>query len=135
MNATSKVLLYSDDRLVRGQVRVALGRKVASDVPEVEIEEVATPAAVIKALESATYDLCIFDGEATPAGGMGVAKQMKDEIPHCPPILLLVARPQDAWLATWSGAEAISPFPVDPVRLPAQVAGLLRRAAVVDQRA
>ncbi len=83
---------------------------------------------MLKALAEGTYDLCILDGEAVPAGGMGVAKQLKDEIVHCPPILLLVARPQDAWLATWSGAEAIVGYPIDPVRLPQTVADLLRHA-------
>ena len=41
-------------------------------------------------------------------------------------MLLLVARVADAWLGTWSRAEAISAYPVDPIRLPTQVAGLLR---------
>src|SRR5674476_858288 len=108
MTATAKVLLYSDDRIVREQVRLALGKRVAADLPELEVVDTATQAAVIKALDEGTYDLCILDGEAVPAGGMGVAKQLKDENAHCPLILLLVARPQDAWLAAWSGAEAVS---------------------------
>ena len=37
---------------------------------------------------------------------MGIARQAKDEIYLCPPILVLTGRPQDAWLATWSRAEA-----------------------------
>ena len=41
-------------------------------------------------------------------------------------VLVLVARVADAWLGTWSRAEAISAYPIDPVRLPAQVAELLR---------
>jgi DNA-binding response OmpR family regulator len=128
MTATAKVLLYSDDRTVREQVRLALGRRVAADLPELDIVDTATQPAVLKALAEGTYDLCILDGEAVPAGGMGVAKQLKDEIVHCPPILILVARPQDAWLATWSGAEAIVGYPLDPVRLPQTVADLLRHA-------
>lgn len=130
MTATAKVLLYSDDRNTREQVRLALGKRVAADLPELEIDDTATQPAVLKALEDHAYDLCILDGEAVPAGGMGVAKQLKDEIANCPPILLLVARPQDAWLATWSGAEAIAGYPIDPVRLPQIVADLLRHAGV-----
>ncbi len=120
------VLLYSDDRLVRQQVRLALGRRVAADVPEIEVVEVATHQAVTKALDAGGYDLVIMDGEATPAGGMGVCRQVKDEISNCPPVLLLVARVADAWLATWSRADAVEVHPVDPVRLPGAVAGLLR---------
>jgi DNA-binding response OmpR family regulator len=133
MTATAKVLLYSDDRTVREQVRLALGKRVASDLPEIEVFDTATQPAVLKALAESSYDLCILDGEAVPAGGMGVAKQLKDEIPHCPLILLLVARPQDAWLASWSGAEAIVGYPLDPVRLPEVVAELLRHAGVATR--
>ena len=48
---------------------------------------------------------------------MGIAKQLKDEIYRCPPILVLTGRPQDAWLATWSRAEAAVPHPIDPLQL------------------
>ena len=120
------VLLYSDDRTVREQVRLALGTKLASDLPEIEIREVATQPAVLWAMDAGDIDLVILDGEAVPAGGMGLAHQLKDEIANCPPVLLLVARVADAWLATWSMAEAVSSYPIDPVRLPAAAAELLR---------
>ena len=48
---------------------------------------------------------------------MGIAKQLKDEIFQCPPVLVLTGRPQDAWLATWSRAEAAVPHPIDPIQL------------------
>ncbi len=67
--------------------------------------------------------LAILDGEAVPAGGMGIAKQLKDEIFQCPPMLVLTGRPQDAWLATWSRAEAAVPHPIDPVQLAEAVIG------------
>lgn len=127
MNTSATVLLYSHDRTVRNRVRLALGRRLAPDLPDLRIEEVATQAAVISALEAQRYWLCILDGEAVPAGGMGVAKQIKDEIPNCPPLVLLVARPQDAWLATWCGVDAILPYPVDPVELPRLAIELIRR--------
>jgi len=120
------VLLYSDDRTVREQVRLALGSRLAADLPEIEIHEVATQPAVLWAMDAGGIDLVILDGEAVPSGGMGIAHQLKDEIADCPPVLLLVARVADAWLATWSRAEAVSPYPIDPVRLPATAAELLR---------
>ena len=46
---------------------------------------------------------------------MGLAKQLKDEIADCPPILVLTGRPDDAWLASWSRAEAAVPHPIDPI--------------------
>lgn len=123
---TAKVLVYSDDRTVRDQVRLALGRKVAADLPEIEVFETATQPAVLTAVEATRFDLLVLDAEAVPSGGMGLCHQLKDEIPDCPPVLLLVARLADGWLATWSRADAVSPYPVDPQRLPAHVADLLR---------
>ena len=57
---------------------------------------------------------------------MGIAKQLKDEIYHCPPVLVLTGRPQDAWLATWSRAEAAVPHPLDPIQLAETAVALLR---------
>ncbi len=119
----ARILLYSDDRTVREQVRLALGRTLAGR--ELDIFDVATHQAAIKAVDENAFDLLILDGEAVPYGGMGLCHQLKSEIEDCPPVLLLVARVADAWLATWSAADAISAYPVDPVRLPDDVAGLL----------
>ena len=119
------ILLYASDRTTRQNVRLALGRKVATDLPPVRVLEVATQAAVLTAMDAGGIDLAILDGEAVP-GGMGLSRQLKDEVLRCPPILLLIGRPDDAWLATWSRADGAVSHPVDPVRLPAAVAALLR---------
>lgn len=122
-----KVLIYSSDRLVREQIKLALGRRIAADLPQIEISEFATQPVVIKALEKDSFDVAIFDAEARP-GGMGLSHQVKDEIPDAPPVLLLIARAADAWMATWSRADGISPYPVDPIRLPDDVAQVVRNA-------
>ena len=122
-----KVVIYSDDRLVRNQIKLALGRKIASDLPEIEITEFATADALLRALDKEKFDAAVFDAEARP-GGMGVSHQMRDEIADCPPVVLLIARAADAWMATWSRAESISPYPVDPIRLPDDVANVVRNA-------
>lgn len=127
MQRTATVLVYSDDVNTREQVRLAAGRRPAADVPAVEYRECATLPAVLSALEEGGIDVCVLDGEAVPAGGMGVCRQIKDEIFACPPVLLLIGRPQDAWLATWSRAEAAVAHPVEPSELAAALAGLLRR--------
>jgi DNA-binding response OmpR family regulator len=119
----ARILLYSDDRTVREQVRLALGRKLAGR--ELDIFDVATHRAAIKAMDEGSFDLLILDGEAVPYGGMGLCHQLKSEFDDCPPVLLLVARVADAWLASWSAADAISAYPVDPVRLPDDAARLL----------
>ena len=120
-----KVLVYSDDANTRSQVILALGKRPHPDLPELEYVEVATQPVVLQQMDSGQIDLAILDGEAVPAGGMGIAKQMKDEIYDCPPILVLTGRPQDAWLATWSRAEAAVPHPLDPVQLAEAVIRLL----------
>ncbi|MFJ6831329.1 hypothetical protein [Streptomyces sp. NPDC091209] len=127
MQPTATVLVYSDDSNTRAQVRLATGRRPAPDVPLVEFLECATPAAVIKELDKGGIDVCVLDGEAVPMGGMGVCRQIKDEIFNCPPALVLIGRPQDAWLATWSRADAAVTLPVDPVEFAASLASLLRR--------
>lgn len=125
--ATAKVLVFSDDRTVRAQVRLALGSRVARDLPEIEILEVATQGALLRTLDAATdYALMIFDGNAQPSGGFGLAHQVKEEYADCPPVMLLVSREADAWLASWSRAEAVAPFPIDPVTMPVQAATLIR---------
>ena len=126
MQPTATVLVYSDDVNTREQVRLAAGRRPAPDVPEVRYIECATLPAVLSTLEEHTVDVCVLDGETAPAGGMGVCRQIKDEIFRCPPVLLLIGRPQDAWLATWSRAEAAVSHPVDPATLAETLAGLLR---------
>jgi DNA-binding response OmpR family regulator len=121
-----RVLVYSDDASTRQDVMLALGKRPHPDLPKLEYVEVATEPVVIEQMDSGSIDLAILDGEAVPAGGMGIAKQLKDEIYACPPILVLTGRPQDAWLATWSRAEAAVPLPIDPVRLAETTTALLR---------
>lgn len=121
-----KVLVYSDDVHTREQVILALGRRPHPDLPELEYVEVATEPVVVQQMDAGGLALAILDGEAVPAGGLGIAKQMKDEIRDCPPLIVLTGRPQDAWLATWSRAEAAVPHPIDPIQLAETVVSLLR---------
>jgi len=122
------VLVYSDDRQVRSALIRALGPHPTPDLPEVDYVECATAAAAIALVDRGGFDLLILDGEAAPTGGAGLARQLKDEIFDCPPVLILIARPQDAWLATWSRADAVALHPINALTLPGQVAGLLRAA-------
>ncbi|WP_433497125.1 hypothetical protein ACQP1K_19420 [Sphaerimonospora sp. CA-214678] len=122
-----RVLVYSDDAGTREKVRLAIGRRPAADVPLAEVVECATQPAVVKHLDSGEIDVAVLDGEAAPAGGMGICRQAKDEVHDCPPIVLLIARRDDRWLANWSGADAVVAQPLDPVVLAEAVADLMRR--------
>lgn len=124
---THAVVVYSDDAAVRDQVRSAVGRRPSDDLGRIEWVECSTGKQVLAALDAGSVDAVVLDGEAWPTGGLGLAKQMKDELADCPPVCVLIARHDDRWLATWSQADAVVPHPVDPGELTTAVAELLRR--------
>ncbi|NBU94020.1 MAG: hypothetical protein EBS18_05720, partial [Actinobacteria bacterium] len=83
MDSTKRLVIvtYSDDSTVRNSIKAALGKQVSKDLPEHEIKEFATAAALRLFVDSKRHiDLFILDGEAVPEGGMGVARQLKDEV-------------------------------------------------------
>lgn len=123
------VLVYSDDSNTRNEVMLALGKRPHPDLPEIEYAECATEPVVIATMDAGGVDLAILDGEAVPAGGMGICRQLNDEIYQCPPVLVLTGRPEDGWLATWSRAEAAVSHPLDPIELAETVIRLLRPRA------
>ena len=121
------ITLYSDDSTVRQSVIAALGKQLDKQLAPHEIKEFATAAALRLYVDSKKQvDLFILDGEAVPEGGMGVARQLKDEVFNCPPILIITGRVQDNWLATWSKAEATVTHPIDPFTIAAKCAALLK---------
>ncbi|GAA3985556.1 hypothetical protein GCM10023085_79680 [Actinomadura viridis] len=124
-----KVLVYSDDASTRAEIRLAIGRRPAADLPRVEYVECATQPAVVKRLDEGDIDVAVVDGEAQPAGGLGVCRQAKDEVYDCPPFLAIIARRDDGWLATWSRADKVVSLPLDPMALANAVAELMRLRA------
>jgi DNA-binding response OmpR family regulator len=124
---TVTVLLYSNSAAVRAQVRTAIGRRPAPDSPRVDWLECATSAELVEQMDLGGLDLAILDGEAQPTGGMGLARQFKYEIDDCPPIVVVIARPQDGWLASWSLADAVVHMPLDPIEAAEVVAEQIRR--------
>ena len=128
------IALYSDDSSVRSSVVTALGRRVSAEISEHKIIEFATGPALRLYLDSKKpVDLFILDGEAVPEGGMGVARQLKDEVFNCPPVLVITGRIQDNWLASWSKADDVVIHPIDPFTLASKVAALLQKNTVVNR--
>ena len=123
------MLVYSSNADTRSRVQLALGRRPHRDLPPLEYVECATAPVAVAAADTRELDLLILDGEAVPTGGMGLCRQLKEEVYRCPPVLVLTGRPQDAWLATWSRADAAVPHPLDPLQLADAAGALLRRAA------
>lgn len=124
--APARVVLYSDDADTRLAVRRAVGRRASKDTPLVEWLEVATPDAMFAAVAAGGVDLLVLDGETAKVGGFGLAREVKDTYFDAPPVLLLVARAQDAWIAAWSQADATVPYPLKPMEVADTVASLLR---------
>ena len=121
-----RVLVYSDDVDTRAQVRLAVGRRLSKGAADIEWVEAATHAVVVQAADAGGLDLLVLDGEAAKSGGMGLCRQLKHEVFDCPPVLVLTGRAQDAWLASWSLADAVVSHPLDPVELQRVVARLVR---------
>lgn len=127
----ARVAIYSDDSSVRAAVKAALGSKLAADLP-IETLEFATADALRQYVDQldgkgqVRADLFILDGEAAPEGGIGVARQLKDEVFNCPPSIVLIARQSDSWLAAWSRTEASLQHPVDAFALAKTATELLR---------
>jgi DNA-binding response OmpR family regulator len=91
--------------------------------------EASTGREVVAAVDAGGIDLLLLDGEAQPTGGMGISRQLKNEIDDCPLICLVLARADDRWLAEWSQADATLSHPLDPLVAADVVADLLRRRA------
>ena len=120
------VVVYSQRADLRAKVRTAVGRRAAPDLGRIDWVECANYSQLRNQLDSGDIDLVIVDGDAQPSGGIGLCRQFKNEITDCPPIIVLLARAQDRWLAAWSQADATIVLPLDPVLAASTVAQILR---------
>lgn len=120
------VLVFSHRPEVRESIITAIGRRPAADLPRVSYLEADKVADVLHACDAGDVDLAILDGEAQPTGGMGLSRQLKNELTDCPPIVVAVRRKDDRWLATWSQADAVIVHPLDPLTAAETVAEVIR---------
>jgi DNA-binding NarL/FixJ family response regulator len=124
------VLLYSDDPQVRDRMRLAIGTHPARDLT-VQFVESSTYAETVRLLDDEDVDLLVLDGEATPGGGLGIARQLQDEYPDAPPVCVAIARPADRWLAAYARVDATLMYPLDPIATGQTVSKLLRERAAL----
>ena len=98
----------------------------------VRFVEAASHGEVIRLVDRDDFDLLVLDGEAAPSGGLGIARQLKDEVDDCPPTCVVIARAADRWLAAYARVDATLMHPLDPFTTGSTVAAMLRdRAAGV----
>ncbi|MFK3982026.1 hypothetical protein ACI2K4_16820 [Micromonospora sp. NPDC050397] len=119
------VLLYSDDPQVRDRMRLAVGTRPAADLA-VEFVDASSYDECVRLVDDYEIDLMLLDGEASPAGGLGIARQIKDDRADAPPTCLVIARAADRWLAAYAQVDATLVHPLDPVTTGQTIADLLR---------
>jgi DNA-binding response OmpR family regulator len=129
---TLTVLVFSHRPEVREAIVTAVGRRPAPDLGRIRYVEAGGVADVLAAADAGGLDLMVLDGEAQPTGGMGLSRQLKNDLTDCPPIVVSVRRRDDRWLATWSLADAVLVHPLDPLTAAETVADVLRRSRAGD---
>lgn len=122
----TNVLVFSHRPEVREAITTAIGRRPAPDLGRVHYIEADNVADVLQELDAGRIGLAILDGEAQPTGGMGVCRQVKNELADCPPVVVAVRRKDDRWLSTWSQADAVLVHPLEPLAAAETVAEVLR---------
>lgn len=115
---TINILVYSDNRDVRNDVMRGLGRKVGKGGPAINWTESATPEGAMTKIKDAfesdnKFDLMVLDAETPKLGGIGIGKMVRDEVDPDAKFVILIARPQDEWLARVSKPNGILPYPVN----------------------
>lgn len=111
-----KILLVADHSSVLTQVRTATDGWDGS-----MIVHVATPQRALALLdEGQVYDVVVGDNDTHPTGGLALCREVKARGQmgrEVPPVVLLIAREQDRWLANWAQADAYVQKPADPFDL------------------
>jgi DNA-binding response OmpR family regulator len=129
-----KVLLVTSSQPARERLRLALERLEVTG-EEVRFLETGDGNDAMVLAEAEHPDLLVVEVGVTPYGAFGIARDVKASPETACPVIVVLERPQDEWLARWSGADAMVYRPVDPFAL-AQVARRLveERRGVAPER-
>lgn len=119
------LLVYSEDSALRETVIRAVGSRPGKGLPRARWTEAATAAGAQDKIHHGSFAAIVLDAETTKVSGMVLAKTLEQEEDMVPPIVMLVARPQDEWLARFSGAARCVALPVDPLALQEAIADLV----------
>lgn len=93
---------------------------------EVDVFEATTGASGIRMAWRHRPDLVLADEITSTAGAFALAKDLKGASPPFPgAVVIFLERPEDEWLARWSGADAWFVKPVDHFALVASIRRLL----------
>jgi DNA-binding response OmpR family regulator len=122
-----KVLLVSPDAESRDLLRISVGsieRRLGEAVSFLEAEEGERGARI--GLRERP-DAVVADEIASRAGAFSLARDLRGAVePYRGPIVIVLERKHDAWLARWSGADAWLVRPVDPFELADRLVELIQ---------
>ena len=132
-----KALLVSPDARTRELMALvvrSIERRVGAPI---EFLEASDGVAGIRRARREHPDVIVADEIASRAGAFALAMDLRnDDHPFPGAIVVLLDRPQDAWLAKWSGADAWFVKPVDPFaiadRILELVEGIERSTAAAE---
>ena len=123
-----KVLLVSPDVAMRDLLRVAVGsieRRLGEPLSFLDAPDGEKGAAI--GLRERP-DAVVADEIASRAGAFALARELRGAPdPYRGPIVIVLERRQDGWLARWSGADSWFVKPVDPFELADRLVELVSR--------
>ncbi len=122
------VVLYCADKDRRQAVIEGVGVRAGKGAPPINWIETATAPGALAAIAECVPPIVVLDADAPKIGGMAVARDIINELEQNPVIVLLTARPQDQWLATWSGASFTVMAPYTPLDLQETMMAALEKA-------
>jgi DNA-binding NarL/FixJ family response regulator len=120
-----KVLLVTADPEVRLQMQVTARvlRRGMDPAEPLDVLEAADGDRGARMAWREQPHVVLADEITSRAGAFALAKELKGADPPFPGrVIILLDRPQDAWLAEWSGADGWVVKPADPFRLAELVA-------------
>ena len=121
--AMADLLVVSDSPTVREEVKASIPNSSYA------VRELTRGAEVVAAVRQATPDLIVLDSQIGAMGGMATCLELHLEegagrLPHVP-VLMLVDRRADVFLARRSAAEGWLVKPLDAMRTNRAIAALL----------
>jgi DNA-binding response OmpR family regulator len=126
------VLLVSPDEGTRAMIALAvrsIERRVGS---ELRFRAARNGDLGLRAALRDRPEVIVADEIASRAGAFALARSLRDDPePYTGVIVILLDRPQDAWLARWSGADAWFVKPVDPFELADRLLDLVAEGGFV----
>jgi DNA-binding NarL/FixJ family response regulator len=130
VSATRDVLIATDSPSVRDEVRAVLGAR------DYTVRTVNSGPLVVAAVREKTPDLLVCDFQIGNMGGMAVTLELRLEesggrLDHVP-VLLLVDRRPDVFLARRSEADGFLVKPLDPIRLRRAITAILEGGTYED---